>query len=1164
MMFFGKWGVPMFSRLLNRGAAKAAPVKATFSDVLGYYVDASGSVQALKRDSEPSVNLSNWLRAAGMNTAGGFDYETESYARAYMSCVWAFRAVNVRTGMIASVLRRGRVVSRDGQTVEDHAFARGLEQSQRFFRQDLWERWAFALAVFGEAYIEKVMAFPFGPMTQGMPFTTRALNNIAITPVLMAGQIVAYRYNGDARAVTFDPDEIIYDRTLHPLDDVRGYSLIAAALNAINVDVKLLLFQDRYITNNARPGLIFSPRENRLQPTDIDLVKETLRSDVKGYKNAGRPLLMPMPFDVTSVTPPSLEDFQFLSGEQKRRVCSAVGVPAALVDYTDMAYQLSPEQKRTFYDLTVLPAAEQITRIVNADLLTWFDASAGIRFELPVQEIRDELADPEVKTRIAGAKLQSGAITINEYRRSLGEEPVNGGDVLMLPGGSQFVRLADLPTYQPPAPPMMRLGDVPAFGAPSPFMQAAPVPGQTKASSMAQEDAPVTVSSYSDTQAEGAKTELATWRRYALKHGALKASRFQVNVIDPARAQVLKAALQMIDALYPDMDAQRDQMAILFARGARETMTAATVHPLSDDDSEDDIAIKRALGVQVTGATPEDYAAYWAEYEALGEEIGATWLIDVMQAAGQQVMSALSGGDTLTASEAAGRVDLLLGQRDEAVIDAWVGSEDEPGPLLKLMLAGMAAGNASLMAAVDGERASIEPEKLDAVKAEIGIDWALQSAEAIDFARRYGYDLIRGINATTSADVQRVVSRWLQDGGTRDDLGRQLESIFNNPARAQLIAQTESTRVYNAGAKERWDKAGVEQIEWQTMKDQMVCPVCGGLHGKKAKIGEGWNNGAIRQPPAHPGCRCFTRPVITRDYVAEAAQMVDRAVEQGVRRIPPARYPVQVQQGSDVNATSRAIFGRSMSPQRLVSAGGVDQAYVPGQRATVSVIGDEIRTHVEAPNLVQRRTYSMRDGDLHVHNDLFRIDGELRGQGLGSTIFSNQVEYVRGLRGRSISTFAAGDANNISMWNGYYIWPKLGYDGDLSDEQRALARPVWGNVTRVSDIVSRPGGLEWWRENGSAIDLTFDLDDESYSMSTLRRYMQRTQGRNVKAKGKAQGDFTDRPPVTDTERAEHDRRWPEGGDHFLSDEESADLDAFWVEYVAELEEKRKRAEANKS
>jgi len=83
--------------------------------------------------------------------------------------------------------------------------------------------------------------------------------------------------------------------------------------------------------------------------------------------------------------------------------------------------------------------------------------------------------------------------------------------------------------------------------------------------------------------------------------------------------------------------------------------------------------------------------------------------------------------------------------------------------------------------------------------------------------------------------------------------------------RAQLIAETELTRVYAEGAFERYKTAGVKRAIWQTAQDKDVCPICRSRHNAVSDFQRGWRSaldGEYLTPPAHPRCRCFTLPVV--------------------------------------------------------------------------------------------------------------------------------------------------------------------------------------------------------------------------------------------------------------------------------------------------------------
>lgn len=142
-----------------------------------------------------------------------------------------------------------------------------------------------------------------------------------------------------------------------------------------------------------------------------------------------------------------------------------------------------------------------------------------------------------------------------------------------------------------------------------------------------------------------------------------------------------------------------------------------------------------------------------------------------------------------------------------------------------------------------------------------GFDWTLANTEARDWARQYAGELARQIDATNRRVIGEATARWIENGEPIDALRDDLLPYFGE-RRARLIATTEPTRAFAEGNARAWQASGVvDEVEWTASMDERVCPVCGGLHGKRRKLNEPFDTGIMR-PPAHPGCRCWIRPVV--------------------------------------------------------------------------------------------------------------------------------------------------------------------------------------------------------------------------------------------------------------------------------------------------------------
>lgn len=147
------------------------------------------------------------------------------------------------------------------------------------------------------------------------------------------------------------------------------------------------------------------------------------------------------------------------------------------------------------------------------------------------------------------------------------------------------------------------------------------------------------------------------------------------------------------------------------------------------------------------------------------------------------------------------------------------------------------------------------------------VDWTIPEKNAYDFARTYSFDLVTGINETTSRDLRGALQAWINEGGTLDDLADSIRPIFaNSPIterierifsvdRARMIAETEATRAYAQGKvdgymaqglatagpeivpplhvrcrcdvrMDRDDSTGIWYWVIRTAKDDLICPIC--------------------------------------------------------------------------------------------------------------------------------------------------------------------------------------------------------------------------------------------------------------------------------------------------------------------------------------------------
>ena len=154
----------------------------------------------------------------------------------------------------------------------------------------------------------------------------------------------------------------------------------------------------------------------------------------------------------------------------------------------------------------------------------------------------------------------------------------------------------------------------------------------------------------------------------------------------------------------------------------------------------------------------------------------------------------------------------------------------------------------------------------------VAVDWTIPYTEAAEWARKHSGKLVTKMSRTTRKRVGGIVADWIESGEPLPDLEKRLLNVKEfafSRKRAQLVAITETTNSYAAGeitAGREMENLGFQyQKEWQTVRDDNVCPICRPLHGERVdgimSYFETVTGDALLGPSAHPGCRCWVNNI---------------------------------------------------------------------------------------------------------------------------------------------------------------------------------------------------------------------------------------------------------------------------------------------------------------
>lgn len=185
-----------------------------------------------------------------------------------------------------------------------------------------------------------------------------------------------------------------------------------------------------------------------------------------------------------------------------------------------------------------------------------------------------------------------------------------------------------------------------------------------------------------------------------------------------------------------------------------------------------------------------------------------------------------------------------------------------------------------------------------------------------------------------------------------------------------------------------------------------------------------------------------------------------------------------------------------------------------------------------------------------VKNTVFILKSEAQGKGSGSKIFADQVAS---LSAEGFSRIEADlsrseyedDQGNTAQMNGYYTWPRLGYDAKVPARIQAKLRKELGpkaKVATVQELMKNAKGRDAWKKLGVSVAGSFDLSTKSTAQKVLTKYLKEKDKKGQKPK--PAGRKSRRIAASLPAGYDLGRNGPDGLDEQL-------LDRIWDEIAAE-------------
>ena len=289
---------------------------------------------------------------------------------------------------------------------------------------------SLSLSTFGEAYI---LIEPAGRRPN-----LWWSNPSRLSPIVDETEyITGFSYTVDNHTTMFPVDEVIWIRLPNVVDEFEPLSPLAAARQPADLARSASKANQNLFDRGLMPGGVVAPKdENEVWSEEqAKSVERDMDRRFRGVDKAHRWAVFrkQIMFDTVGITP---RDMEFIDGQNLafRQVMRALGVPAPLGGDGEFATLANLQvYERMLWEHTLEFETILISEAMSARL------NADIRFDLSGVSALQE--DETARWEREQAQLETGAITINEWREGQGKDTVPWGDapwmpaMLIQPGG---------------------------------------------------------------------------------------------------------------------------------------------------------------------------------------------------------------------------------------------------------------------------------------------------------------------------------------------------------------------------------------------------------------------------------------------------------------------------------------------------------------------------------------------------------------------------------------------------------------------------------------------------------------------------------------------------------------------------------------------------------
>jgi HK97 family phage portal protein len=315
-----------------------------------------------------------------------------------------------------------------------------VADDRRMYRvmHDEWNPWMTAMAgretmmahvlAWGNGYAE-IVRNGMGELIQLWPISPNR-----IRPELRGGNLV-YRIRVDNQDVYLPREKVLHIPGLG-FDGYAGYPVISMARKSIGLGMALETFGSLYFGQGTHPGVVVS-HPGKLSQIAHNNLSESLVKAHSGLGQSHKLLLLEegMKLEKLLIHP---DDSQFLESRQFQipEIARWFNVPPhKLKDLTKSSFSNIESEQQSFYGDTILPWLVRFEQCYNQQLLSTSDKEYSGRGRLYFKHNAEGIlrADTAARAAYYSSMFNIGALSINEIRAYEDKDPVEGGDIHLVP-----------------------------------------------------------------------------------------------------------------------------------------------------------------------------------------------------------------------------------------------------------------------------------------------------------------------------------------------------------------------------------------------------------------------------------------------------------------------------------------------------------------------------------------------------------------------------------------------------------------------------------------------------------------------------------------------------------------------------------------------------------